>query len=304
MDSRLIGLFEKIDRQDSNIITKANLVNPEPIVVKESGSINEFPYVPFVKKALEINYDKAARQLRLDNHSYNTGLNFIESVIEYKMAKCPDELNRFSYNYNSELKDTALESTFNCIIESYGKKLRKATSELGKISGYNEEFLSNTNKQVMEEFEREIEHNTPETIINKITDRVEKATQDFIEKRNDDTDRIKSLYNAVQNIKNTNAGKDDDSMKDMAQEAMKANMSEIRNKPVSLFESMIVNLSTAAMKQPDLRSIYCTENNDLDVGKIVDDVSALYIVMEECNILGLVKMNKEFLQDFINGFKN
>ena len=92
-------------------------------------------------------------------------------------------------------------------------------------------------------------------------------------------------------------------MKDMAQEAMKVNITNIRNKPVSLFESMVVNLSTIAMKDEGLRQVYCTENNNLDIGKIVDDVSALYIVMEECNVLGLLKMDQQFLQDFINGFE-
>lgn len=302
MDNRLISLFEKIERQDSNLITKTNLNKPEPVIVRESTTIDRFPYIPFVKRALEVNYNKVANMLRLDNHSTNTGLNFIESVIEYKKAKCPDELNRFSYNYNSDLKDTALESTFNCIIESYGKKIKKATSEIGKIAGYNEEYLSTANKQVMDEFEREIEHNTPEKLVEKIADRVEKATQEFIEKRNDDTERIKMIYNAVQSIKNDPA--QDDNMKDMAQEAMKQNMSNIRNKPVSLFESMVVNLSEAVMKDEGLRQIYCTENNDLDIGKVVDDVSALYIVMEECNIFGLLKMDQTFLQDFMNGFKN
>lgn len=302
MDNKLISLFEKIERQDSNLITKANLIKPELIIIKESANIDRFPYVPFIKKALEINYNRAANILRLDNHSINTGLNFIESVIEYKKAKCPDELNRFSYNYNSDLKDTALESTFNCIIESYGKKIKKATSDISKITGYNEEYLSNTNKQVIDEFEKEIEHNTPEKLIEKIADRVEKATQKFIEKRNDDTERVKMIYNAVQKIKNDPA--QDDNMKDMAQEAMKQNLSNIRNKPISLFESMIVNLSESVMKDEGLRKIYCTENNDLNIGKIVDDVSALYIVMEECNIFGLLKMDQTFLQDFMNGFKN
>ena len=302
MDNRLVSLFEKIERQDSNIITKANLLKPEPVIVRESANIDKFPYAPFVKKALEVNYNKVAGMLRLDEHSTNTGLNFIESVIEYKKAKCPDELNRFGYNFNTDLKDTALESTFNCIIESYGKKLKKATSDLTKISGVNEEYLSTTNKQVMDEFEKEIEHNTPEKIVEKIANRVEKATQEFIEKRNDDTERVKSIYNAVQKIKNDPT--QDDNMKDMAQEAMKMNVSNIRNKPVSLFESMIVNLSEYSMKDEGLRQIYCTENNDLDVGKIVDDVSALYIVMEECNILGILKMDQTFLQDFMNGFKN
>ena len=61
---QVISLFEKIDKQDSNVITKSNLIKPEPIVVRESANIDRFPFAPFVKKALEVNYTKAANALR------------------------------------------------------------------------------------------------------------------------------------------------------------------------------------------------------------------------------------------------
>lgn len=292
--------MEKIELQDSNLITESSLNLPETNKPTHEGT--KFPYAPFVKSAMNVVFTDVANRLRLDGHSINTGRNFIESVIEYKKAKCPDELNRFSYNYNTDLKDTALESTFNCIIESYGNALRKANVELSKVSGYNEDYTSTSNKQVMDAFEKDITNGSPASINIKIVDRVEKATQDFIEKRNNDTERVKDIYNAVQRISKDD--NQDDNMKDMANEAFKMNMSNMRNRPVSLFESMVVNLSTVALKDDDIKSIYLTEANKLDVGKVIDDVSAIYAVMEICNIYGFAKMDKQFIQDFMDGFKN
>ena len=41
-----------------------------------------------------------------------------------------------------------------------------------------------------------------------------------------------------------------------------------------------------------------------DMGKIIDDVSAIYAVMETCNVYGFLKMDHQFVQDFMDGFKN
>ena len=294
---KLIGLMEKIELQNSNVITESHLNLPS--VHQEDM---RFPYAPFVKNAINIVFTDVANRLRLDGHSINTGRNFIESVMEYKRVKCPDELNRFSYNRNSDLQDTALESTFNCIIESYGRLIRKENTKLNKITGYNEDYISTSNKQVIDAFEKEVVNSSPKAINEKIADRVEKATQEFIEKRKDDTERVKDIYNAVQRIQNDDT--QDDNTKEMANEAFKANLSIMRDKPVSLFESLVVNLSTAVLKDEGLKSMYMKESKSFDMGKIIDDVSAIYAVMETCNVYGFLKMDHQFVQDFMDGFKN
>ena len=66
---------------------------------------------------------------------------------------------------------------------------------------------------------------------------------------------------------------------------------------------MIVGVSTMAIKDPEYKKLYLNENGTINMDKVLDDVSAIYAVMEVCNITGLLKMDKEFIQDFLNSLK-
>lgn len=301
-----INLIKSIDKQDSRSLAGYKDINQKemsygypsnPVPTSE-----KFPYKPFVRKAMEKNFNDVAKTLKLDSHSVNTGKNFIESVIEYKQLKHPEELNKYAYNRNVNLEDTALISTYNCIIESYGRQLRKYCSDLNGIDGYNEEFFTTTasNQHLMDRFENELEKSTPEKLNEKIADRVEDATEEFIKNRNEYNDKIKDIYYAAQKV--TNANPDNAEIQTQAQEAAKQRIHLMKSEPVSLFESMVTKLSNAALKNDELKSVY-TENDKLNMNKIIDDVSAIYAVMEVCNVYGLFKMNEEFITDFLNGFE-
>ena len=301
-----IDLIKSINKQDSRSIAGYKDINQREMTigsfVNTEPKTEQFVYKPFVRKAMEINFNEVAKLLRLDSHSINTGKNFIESVIEYKQLKHPEELNKYAYNRNTNLEDTALISTYNCIIESYGRELRKYCSELKNIEGYNEEFFTTTttNQNLMDRFESELEKSTPEKLNEKIADRVEDATEEFIRNRNEYNDKIKDIYYAAQKV--TNANPDNAEIQTQAQEAAKQRIHLMKSEPVSLFESMVTKLSNAALKHDDLNKLY-VENGSLDMDKIIDDVSAIYAVMEICNIYGLAKMDEEFISDFLNGFE-
>ena len=92
-------------------------------------------------------------------------------------------------------------------------------------------------------------------------------------------------------------------MKDAANEAVKINLSDLRNKTMPLFEAMIVGVATMAVKDEEYKKLYLESNGTINMDKVLDDVSAIYAVMEVCNITGLVKIDKEFIQDFLNSLK-
>ncbi len=265
------------------------------------NKVTKFPYVPFIKKAIHTNFNKVSSKLKFSESTNTIGCNFIEALIEYKKLKNPDELNRFAYNRNTDLKESVIESTFTGLIESYGKKLRILNSQLAGVEGYNEDYFSSNNTKLMNEFEREVESNTPEKLNEKIANRVELATKDFIENRNAEQERIKSIYTAAQNINNDENQSQE--MKNAANEAVKINLSELRNKTMPLFEAMIVGVATMAVKDNEYKKIYLESNGAINVDKILDDVSAIYAVMEICNITGLIKIDKDFLQDFMSSLK-
>ncbi|MBR2247803.1 MAG: hypothetical protein IJ880_12435 [Bacilli bacterium] len=317
--NEVMDLMRKIDRQDSVAMTESISKDAKQLAsdTKERvrGSINrmantvkdtkdkvtKFPYVPFIKKALHKNFTNVAKKLRFNESTVNVGYNFIESVIEYKKLKNPDELNRFAYNRNVGLEESVVESTFTGLIESYGKKLRILNSQMNSVEGYNEDYFSANNTKLMNEFESDVEHSTPDKLNEKIANRVENATKDFIEKRNEEQDRIKSIYNAAQNIQGDENQSQE--MKDAAAEAVKINLTDLRNKPVPLFEAMVVGVSTMAVKDEEYKKLYLNENGSINIGRIIDDVSAIYAVMEECNVTGLIKIDKDFLHDFISSLK-
>lgn len=311
----LVQLMQRINDQDPAAFSENVTANAKAVVNdaknKIQGGVNKlkntvkdkakFPYVPFVKKALHQNFQKIAGKLRFNESTITVGNNFIETIIEYKKLKNPEELNRFSYNRNIGLNESVIESTFNCIIESYGRKLRKITASLNEISGYNEDYFSSNNTKLMNEFEREIDNSTPEKLNDKIANRVEEATKNFIEKRNEEQERIKSIYNAAQEINKSEDQSEE--MKNAANEAVKINLSDLRNKPVPLYEAMVVGLATMAVKDDEYKKLYLKEDNTINMDRIIDDVSAIYAVMEECNVYGLINIDKEFIHDFISSLK-
>lgn len=313
--NELTDLLKKIDRQDSramfeNVEIKLVHIKPETRdkirgKVEKIGNtakdiknkVTKFPYVPFVKKTIKDNFTKVANKLRFNESTVNTGYNFIEALIDYKKAYCPDELNRFAYNRNIGLEESVVESTFTGLIESYGKKFRILTSQLNNVEGYNEDYFSSDNTKLMNEFENEVERSTPDKLNEHIANRVELATRDFIEKRNAEQDKIKSIYTAAQNINNDENQSQE--MKDAANEAVKINMSELRNQKVPLFEALVVGIATISMKNENAGKLFLNENNTINMDKVLDHASAIYAVMEVCNVTGLVNIDKKFLEDFI-----
>jgi len=319
--NQVLELIHHIDKQDSQAMTESididkrakHLTDEVKNRVKGTtekigntardikNKVTKFPYVPFIKKALHNNFNKVASKLKFNESTINIGCNFIEALIEYKKLKNPDELNRFSYNRNSGLQESVIESTFTGLIESYGKKLRILNSQLAEVSGYNEDYFSANNTKLMDEFERDVDNSTPETLTDKIANRVEDATKDFIEKRNEEQERIKSIYNAAKSI--TGDENQSEEMKEAANNAVKINLTDLRNQPVPLFEAMIVGVATMSLKDDEYKKLYLNENGTINMDRVLDDVAAIYTVMEECNITGLIKIDKDFLQDFLYSLK-
>ena len=265
------------------------------------NKVTKFPYVPFIKKAVHTNFNKVSSKLGFSESTNTIGCNFIEALIEYKKLKSPDELNRFAYNRNTDLKESVIESTFTGLVETYGKKLRILNSQLAGVQGYNEDYFSANNTKLMNEFERDVEHSTPEKLSEKIANRVEIATREFIENRNAEQDRIKSIYTAAQNINNDENQSQE--MKNAANEAVKINLTDLRNKEMPLFEAMIVGVATMAVKDEEYKKLYLESNGTINMDKVLDDVSAIYAVMEVCNITGLIKIDKGLIQDFLYSLK-
>lgn len=296
-----INLMKKINKQNNAYIkgadynTNSMVAGPEP-VIRDKSTIS--PFEELIKEALYNNFIKVADKLKLDQKAKNTGASFIQSVID----KSTDEVNKKHYENltPSSESTTAIEYTYATIIEDYGRELRSLNYQLNGIQGFKEDSDTLAHKGIIDRFSDTITKFTPSKINDTIADRVEKATTNFIDNRNNQIEKIKDIY---QKAKSFAANpKFSDEAKQRVEESASRQVLEIRKSQKSLFESMVEALTTAAMTNPNLQSRYMNESSGLNIDAIIDDTAAIYTVLEECNVFGLLDANK-LANAYINSLK-
>lgn len=286
-----INLIKKINKQDNAYIKGADynansmVSSPEP-TIKDTKSVS--PFEELIKEALYNNFIKVADKLRLNQKSKNTGTSFIQSIID----KSSEEVNKKHYENlaPSSESTTAIEYTYATIIEDYSKELRSLNYQLNGIQGFREDSSTFAHKDIIDRFNDKISKFTPSKINDTIADRVEKATTNFIDNRNNQIERIKDIYQKAKSF--VSNPKFSDESKQRVEESANRQVLEIRKSPKSIFESMVEALTTAAMTNPNLQARYMNESSGLNMDAIIDDTAAIYTVLEECNVYGLLDAKK------------
>lgn len=294
-----INLMKKINKQN-NAYIKGNDYNatsmissPEPVINNKETS----PYEELVKEALYNNFIKIADKLRLNQKSKNTGANFIQSIID----KSKEDVEKKHYQaLRASNEETVIEYTYASLIDDYAKELRELNYQLNGIQGFKEDSDIGAHKGIIERFNDSITKYTPDKINNVIADRVEKATTNFIDNRNSKMEKIKDIYEKAKSF--VANPKFSDEAKQQVEESASRQVLDIRKSQKSIFESMIEALANASMNNPNLQSRYMDENSGLDIDAIVDDTAAIYTVLEECNVYGLLDANK-LADAYINSLK-
>ena len=67
----------------------------------------------------------------------------------------------------------------------------------------------------------------------------------------------------------------------------------------SVFEAMVRILVESTYKNNILKESYSGDNGKTDIRKIINDVKAMYTVLETCNVLNIIDMNEEYLENMI-----
>lgn len=295
-----INLMKKINKQN-NAYIKGNDYNatsmissPEPVI---GTSKETSPYEELVKEALYNNFIKIADKLRLNQKSKNTGANFIQSIID----KSKEDVEKKHYQtLRASNEETVIEYTYASLIDDYAKELREVNYQLNGIQGFKEDSDTAAHKGIIDRFNDSITKYTPDKINNVIADRVEKATTNFIDNRNSKMEKIKDIYEKAKSF--VANPKFSDEAKHHVEESASRQVLDIRKSQKSIFESMIEALASASMNNPNLQSRYMDENSGLDIDAIVDDTAAIYTVLEECNVYGLLDANK-LADAYINSLK-
>lgn len=67
----------------------------------------------------------------------------------------------------------------------------------------------------------------------------------------------------------------------------------------SIFDAMVRVLMEGTYKNDVLKESYMGDNGKTSLGKIINDVKAMYTVLETCNILNLIELNEEYLENML-----
>lgn len=87
-----------------------------------------------------------------------------------------------------------------------------------------------------------------------------------------------------------------------AQEAMawaKNQESQLLESNYSVFDAMVRILIESSYKNDGLRATYLNERGKTDIQKVMNDVRAMYTVLETCNVLNIIDVNEEYLENML-----
>lgn len=135
--------------------------------------------------------------------------------------------------------------------------------------------------------------------------RVTNAEEDFVNNNLANKADIENIINqTAQRINDVN---DDEKMSDETKEAITAEMTRrasatmqaIQESGSGLFNEMVTNLSRAVMRTPSLRESWTVDGGKLNMDAIVEAVKVNYTFLEAINLLGLEKVDENYIQNVL-----
>ena len=141
-----------------------------------------------------------------------------------------------------------------------------------------------------------------EEISDTIRERVSLATQNFIQKNMVDKLDIKEIMNNTKERLSAVRTGDDEKDEQISHEQtvkMKRAIKEINNRPHSIFEQLVINLTEQVISDTKIKEKFTTESGRLDMDGIVDRSISMYTMLEMVNALQLKDMDHEYIQSVI-----
>ena len=141
-----------------------------------------------------------------------------------------------------------------------------------------------------------------EEISDTIRERVSLATQNFIQKNMVDKLDIKEIMNNTKERLSAVRTGDDEKDEQISHEQtvkMKRAIKEINNRPHSIFEQLVINITEQVISDPKIKEKFTTESGRLDMDGIVDRSISMYTMLEMVNALQLKDMDHEYIQSVI-----
>lgn len=288
LESKAASDFEK-----KRILREQSAIHEEVITNKLDGIAKQKAFSEFattVKESLMADYinyiyEGCFNKIYSEDSNYenikgNLVMGFIKSEGVNKL------LNRFKYQ-SEMLAEAAL------LIEESTKTILEKCAD-SKCS-----FSLDTCDR--DNFYDKMMNASPEAVTNRIRARVGDAFEDFITKNAENRMEIKSILQQTQEkIDSTK----NDAVKESYSAIAKRKISNINNKPKSVFEAVVYKLSKAAMTKPELKEAYLDSDGHLKMDAIVESSKVIYTFLEMLNTTKMVDMNESTVKDVLqNMFK-
>lgn len=197
--------------------------------------------------------------------------------------------------YKMRNKTAVLSEMYNLITETKKKIFEAAEFDKADPSTYT------IGKDVKDEFFKKLEDMDTESITAAIRDRVSHAVDDFMTANREDHEK---LMNALQITKDKMDEIRDqpEEVKESYQAMYKRACSKIRNRPKSVFESMVSAMCESVMKDPQLNAEF-TEGANLNIPKIIDRIETMYTFIETVNSMKLCDIDQAYMESVIQSLR-
>lgn len=145
-------------------------------------------------------------------------------------------------------------------------------------------------------------------ITNTIRLRVSGAEEEFVNKNQMDKANIESILADTQKrIADAKMDNDNDYAEVISNEASsiaRDKIYKIRHEGFrNVFHQMVLNLSEAALKNPELRDQYSADAGRLDMDKIVESVRCMYTMLEMVSTLKMENVDAQYIKETIESIK-
>ena len=180
-------------------------------------------------------------------------------------------------------------------LETYHKIITEDASE--------EDEVHEIDPNNRDDFYNDLDNESIENIADIIRRRVSQATEDFINKNMLDDINIKDiLADTKEKIDTINTGNKevDEEIKQEHTIAMKRKLQQIENRPKSVFEQLVYNISKYVINNEDIYMEYSDSQGKLDMDKIVDRAKYLYTFLEMLNTTRIENFNNSNILDAIS----
>ena len=198
---------------------------------------------------------------------------------------------------NIKGKSLLLSELASCINSAYDRIIEAVDPD--------DENTFEVDQTEMDNFFEDLDMDDFDDVTSLIKTRVASASAAFVQQNiNDKIDLYDSMRDTQEKINNLKqdvrqSDEDFEQVKESYMNINRRKASRISERPRSLYEQMVYNASETVLKNESLRESF-SNNDKLDMDKIVESVNVMYTFLEMVNTLKIENVNEQYIMNVLN----